>query len=124
MKGFRQDQTYTVQEFLNTGVVKAVCDTDGHELDSSEKIFVVWKAKPMLLGGRFVLSVKRTEQGIWNTMEKGEMREFGNKHAWDKACERYSPDAPEEQVNAPLHSCLNCRFRRWTGTGFLCAFSE
>ena len=124
MKEFKQNQTYTVEEFLNTGIVEAVCDINGQELDSGEKVLVTWKAKPMLIEGRFVLVVKRTDQGIWSMMEKNEMREFGDMHAWETACDGYNPDVQEEQVNAPLRCCLNCRFRRWTGAGFLCVSSK
>ena len=124
LKEFKRNNIYTVEEFLSAGVVRAVSDTAGNELAAEEKVLVAWKAKPMLIEGRFVLIVKRTDQGIWSTMEKNEMRRFRDRRLWESACLHYDPDVPEEQVDAPLHSCLNCRFRRWTGAGFLCVFDK
>ncbi len=120
LKEFKKMHTYKVEALLNTEIIHAVCDTDGYELDKSAEVLVVWKAKPMLINNRFVLRVIKNELGAWSTMEKSEMREFGNQHAWNSTCALYSQDVLEELVNAPLRSCLNCRYRRWTGTGFLC----
>ena len=109
---------YSVREIKDSNYIQEVRDEKGSILPDDENVFIKWKAKPSLRDGRFTLYVKRQGDG-WSTMEKDEMRRFLGEHIYSKGCGRYVPDVEEEQVDDTL-SCYNCRYRRWTGNGFMC----
>ncbi|BDY06841.1 hypothetical protein [Ferrimonas sp. YFM] len=35
-------------------------------------------------------------------------------------CRRFQPDDEDEQVDDQLRSCVNCAYRRWLASGYLC----
>ena len=61
------------------------------------------------------------KEAPWSTMEKEEMRNYGDWRLLSGGCDRFEEDMKEEQVCAPSHSCFNCRYRRWLANGFTCA---
>lgn len=122
MKEFEKGSIYTVAQLTASGRIHAVCDPDKRRLSHEERVLVAWKVKPMLMEHKAVLLVRPSgETGLWSTMEKAEMRRYGDLRALSNGCERFTVDAEEEQVDAPARSCLNCRYRRWTSEGFQCA---
>lgn len=124
IKQYKKGETYTVSHLLSGNVIQKVCDLDYNILNGHERVYITWKAKPILVSKEIVLLVKWSEEKKqWVTMEKKEMRAFGDERIYKQGCEAYAPDVPEEHVNDHEHSCLNCRYRRWTEDTFLCTYT-
>ena len=120
-ESFEKGETYTVAGLKTDGRIQAVCTPEGQEAEDGDRVYIAWKAKPLLMNHKITLLVLPTETaGHWCTMGKEELREYGDLRAVSSGCELFLPDVAEEQVCAPTHSCLNCRYRRWTASGFSC----
>lgn len=120
---FKKDCSYTVQQFLDSGVITSVQDEDGNKLDRNEKVYVGWKAKPSMVDNELCLLVKKIDN-VWHILEKQEMRNYSADKIFLEGCIHYEPDVEEEQVLDSSHSCFNCRYRRWMDIGILCQFNK
>lgn len=121
IKQFLKGESYAVKQLKEESIIRQVVDENLMQLDDNEKIYVEWKAKPMLTGGVVTLIVHWLEdRKIWTTMDKKRMRAYGNNRIYLEGCEAFSPDVMEEQVTESKRSCLNCRYRRWTNESLLC----
>jgi hypothetical protein len=88
---------------------------------NNERVFIEWKAKPIMVNGRITLVVSFLEdRQLWTTMDKKQLREFGAKRIYEKGCKEFVPDVLEEQVDGSVNSCHNCRYRKWTDNSFIC----
>lgn len=120
---FRKGETYTVEQLLSNDKIEAVCDSNLNFLTGEQKVFITWKAKPVIVDKRPVLVVAWDEEAkIWRSMKKKEMRAFGDESTYKKACRAFTFDVEEELVNDE-RSCLNCRYRRWTDNFFSCSYA-
>jgi glycerol-3-phosphate dehydrogenase len=118
---FAQGQTYALKQLLASPNLEVVLDDKLQELPKDARVEIIWKAKCVLMQGRAVLLVTPTDRpGLWKTLNKTEMRRFGDERIYKAGCESYHRDVEEEAVEAAEGSCLNCRYRRWTKEGFLC----
>ncbi|MFA7466822.1 MAG: hypothetical protein WCY82_00970 [Desulfotomaculaceae bacterium] len=114
--------SFTVAELMWEELITGVYTTDMKPLADRELVTIKWKAKPVLYNGRPVLLVvPGAEYGQWLTMDKSEMRQFGDERTNTEACGKFKPDVPEEMVSEKTKSCFNCIYRRWTENSFLCA---
>lgn len=121
--------TFTVARLREEALISEVCTTDMKPLGRDELVLISWKAKPVLYAGRPVLLVipvteDRADSCCWQTMQKNEMRSFGDDRAVKKACEHFKPDVPEELVNEDRKTCFNCVYRRWTEESFECTIKK
>lgn len=113
--------SYTVEQILQEKIICSVCTTEMEPLAANEIVTIKWKAKPILHNGRPVLlATPGRAEGQWQTMEKSEMRKFGDERTNTEACSKFKPDVVEELVDAKSSSCFNCAYRRWTENSFLC----
>jgi hypothetical protein len=120
---FRKGEFYTVEQLLSNPAIEAVYDSSLNSLSGDQKVFIVWKAKPVIVDKRPVLVVSRDEEAqIWRSMYKKEMRAFGDESTYKKACRAFTFDVEEELVSEDERSCLNCRYRRWTDNSFSCSY--
>jgi len=116
----KKGQSYTVEQLLKEETITAVYTNELQPLSKEEVVKVKWKAKPLLHNGQPVLMVVAGPDGQWLTMDKSEMRKFGDDRTNTEACNKFIPDVPEELVNENAQSCFNCLYRRWTANSFLC----
>lgn len=94
-------------------------------LEDNAEIFVTWKLKPLLYYGELTLLVEKDEEtGLFYSLEKREMRKFGDERASIKPCHHFRLDVIEETVYTREKSCFNCIFRRWTADAFTCEFKD
>jgi hypothetical protein len=120
---FRKGEIYTVEQLLSSHAIKAVYDGSLNSLSGDQKVLIVWKAKPVIVDKRPILVVSWDERTqIWRSMEKKEMRAFGDESTYKKACRAFAFDVDEELVSGGERSCLNCRYRRWTDNSFSCGY--
>lgn len=118
-----KEKYYTVSEMLNYKQIDKVCQVNMKPLKDNEIVKIGWKAKPVLSNGKFVLMVKKDEKTQeWITLDKKEIRRFGDERIYKMICENFSPDVEEERVTGESRTCLNCRYRRWTEKSFICMF--
>lgn len=121
---YKKGRTYSVAYLLSGSIIEKVCDAEYNIIPENQQVYITWKAKPILVDHRIVLLVKWSdEKQSWVTMEKKEMRAFGDERIYKQGCEAYIPDVEEEHVNDDS-SCLNCRYRRWTDDTFLCIYTD
>lgn len=121
---YAQDQVVTVAELLQQKPVSAVLTAYSlMPVPKTDRVQNIWKFKPVLHQGEAVLLVVPTEKdGLWKTMAKQEMRQFGEDRASIAPCENFCPDVSEEQVYAEDKCCFNCAYRRWTAEAFTCEY--
>lgn len=123
IKQFKKGEIYTVEQLVSSNIIDMVCDANLNPISKDKNIYVVWKAKPVMINEKIVLIVRWSdEKQLWTTMEKKDMREFGNQRIYKEGCNAFLPDVEEEQVNDDEKSCLNCRYRRWTDEIFICTY--
>jgi len=123
---FEKDEVVTVTELLKLKQVCAVLSADTLlPVPITDSVQNAWKFKPILHQGEPVLLVIQTKKdGLWKTMAKQEMRQFGEDRASIAPCEHFSPDVSEEQVFAEENCCFNCAYRRWTAEDFTCEYKS
>jgi glycerol-3-phosphate dehydrogenase len=121
---FLEGEIYTVARLMETKGLQAVCDEGLHDLPAEDRVRIVWKAKFTFAHGRVILlAAPSGEPHLWNAMTKDDLRRFGAERVYREGCDEYIQDVEEEHVEAGGRSCLNCRYRRWTEEGFLCAIN-
>ena len=121
---FAQDEVVPVAKLLQLKQVSAVLSADTLlPVPKTARVQNAWKFKPILHKGEAVLLVMPTEtDGLWKTMVKQEMRQFGEDRASIAPCGYFSPDVSEELVCAEDRCCFNCVYRRWTAEAFTCEY--
>lgn len=116
----KKGQGYTVEKLLQEDTITEVFTIDLQPISRDQIVTVKWKAKPVLHNGQPVLLVTEGPEGQWLTLDKNEMRKFGDDRANTEACSQFKADVPEELVSDSSQSCFNCVYRRWTANSFLC----
>jgi hypothetical protein len=119
----QQGEYYTVEELLQEELISSVCTQDMIPLKPTEKVRIKWKVKPVLHNGLPVLLAAPAENGGWITLDKKELRQYGDDRTSTEACKQFKADVPEELVGNRA-SCFNCAYRRWTVNSFLCALEQ
>lgn len=120
-KEFLPGKSYSVFELLESGHIDSVAATDGEIPRANDSVYVPWKVKPILTGGALTVYVRRSEEyDGWVALNKAENRDIEYRRNELKSCPRFKEDADEEHVLPDTGTCLNCAFRRWTDTGFVC----
>lgn len=123
IENLKKNKSYTVAQLLKEELIHAVCTADMKPLAADEIVTIKWKAKPVLCDGLPVLLVTPGTEVGWLTMDKSEMRQFGDKRSKINACANFRADVAEEIVHEQFKSCLNCAFRRWTANSFVCTLA-
>lgn len=116
----KKGQSYSVEELLKEETITGVYSLDLNLLPNEEVVTVKWKAKPVLHNGQPILLVSADSEGKWQTLDKTEMRRFGDERTNTEACSQFVADVPEELISDNNKSCFNCAYRRWTANSFLC----
>jgi hypothetical protein len=123
IKQFKKGEIYTAEQLKSDSIIQHVTDADLTPVNNNERVFVEWKAKPVIANGTITLIVSWIEdKQIWTTMNKKQLREFGDNRIYEKGCKDFVPDVIEEQIIDSRNSCLNCRYRKWTDESFLCTY--
>lgn len=119
VKSFKKRSIYSVKELLEHKDVDDVMSLDYRQLSEDELVEIAWKAKLTLVDGKRTILVKKN-RGLWESMQKEDLRTIDKVKASLKACEKYAGDVEEEHVDKAERSCLNCRYRRWKAVDFSC----
>ncbi len=120
----QRGEYYKVSEMLKYKQIDQVCTADMDILNNNEIVKIGWKAKPVLSNGKFIVIVKKNEEKEWITLNKSEIRTFGDEKIYKIICENFSPDVEEEKVSGEAKTCLNCKYRRWTEKSFICMIDK
>ena len=119
VEGFEKGEIVKVSDFLAHKEIRKVIDDDFNEVPADEEVKVRWKVKPVLHNGEPTLVISKNNKGDYVSMNKEEMRAFGDKRLDTSGCELFVRDVLEETFT-DLEGCYNCRYRRWTKESFTC----
>lgn len=120
LKEFLNDNIYSIKEMKRVSVLEQVLDIDLNEIQDDELVYIQWKAKPIMTNGLITLILQWSkDKNTWTTMDKNQLRTYENHRIYQLGCENFIFDVMEERIDQ-LHTCYNCKYRRWLKESIMC----
>lgn len=124
MKGRPKDLdtpgVFTAEEICASRYIDTVVTVDGDPVPMEDQVELQQKCKVNVVDGRFCILVNEKTDGVWQTPERGNLRNYSDRFIFREGCPDFKPDVEEEQVGGEA-SCYNCLYRRWMDKhGILC----
>ncbi|MEG2547113.1 MAG: hypothetical protein RSA60_01580 [Eubacterium sp.] len=115
LKNTLPDGDYKIDQLLALEKIDSIVDmANGMPLSDDAFVHLENPSKAVWHNSQAVLFVQKVGNQKYKTFSKQYLRCFG------ETCPHFMQDVTEEWVYSIVHSCYNCRYRRWTSDNFTC----